>query len=54
MRGFLSSVDPVLHLGLGRVETLDSLVIQWSSGGRQVLLDVEVDLRLDIWEHEAH
>ena len=33
VRGFQSSVDPVLHLGLGPdVKELDSLVIRWSSG----------------------
>lgn len=31
-RGFQSSMDPIIHLGLGDIEMLDSLVIQWPTG----------------------
>ena len=50
-RGFLSSVDPVLHLGLGTVNTLDSLVVAWPSGWREVLIDVAARQRLSLREH---
>lgn len=36
-RGFLSSSPAVLHFGLGGIEQLDSLVIDWPTTGRQVL-----------------
>ncbi|MCC5915375.1 MAG: VCBS repeat-containing protein [Balneolaceae bacterium] len=28
-RGYLSSVDPVVHIGLGEMESADSLVVRW-------------------------
>jgi enediyne biosynthesis protein E4 len=40
VRGFQSSVSPVLHLGLGPIEKLDSLVILWPDQKRQVILNV--------------
>lgn len=45
-RGFLSSSPPVLHFGLGDIHQLDSLVILWPTGQRQVLSDVETNRRL--------
>jgi hypothetical protein len=36
-RGFLSSVDDVIHFGLGTSGTADSVVIIWSDGKRQVV-----------------
>ena len=32
VRGFFSSVDPVLHLGLGNNETVDRVYVQWPDG----------------------
>ena len=32
-KGFQSSVDPVLHLGLGNINSVDSLYIYWPTGG---------------------
>ncbi len=28
-RGFISSVEPILHFGLGDIKTIDSLIVQW-------------------------
>ena len=36
-RGFMSSNDPLLHFGLGEVNTVNRVVIDWPDGGRQVL-----------------
>ena len=47
-RGFQSSVDPVLHLGFGEVESLDSLVVRWPGGQRTTLHDVELGSRLKL------
>ena len=52
-RGFMSSVDPVLHLGLGDTGTLDSLVVTWSSGRRQQLFSVATRRTLTLREDEA-
>ncbi len=47
---YLSSSDPRIHLGLGKVERLDELVIRWPSGRRQELFGVPVDQILRIEE----
>ena len=39
-RGFQSSVDPVLHVGLGRRERADSVAVRWPDGRTQTLADV--------------
>ncbi len=40
---YLSSSDPRLHLGLGTLSKLDSLVIRWPSGQRQTLHNITAD-----------
>jgi enediyne biosynthesis protein E4 len=42
-RGYLSTVEPVVHFGLGKTSKVDSLVIVWPSGTRQVLTDLGVN-----------
>jgi len=41
-RGFLSSVDPTLHFGVGRATRADSLVVIWPDRRMQVLRQVTV------------
>jgi enediyne biosynthesis protein E4 len=43
VRGYASSVEPVIHFGLGEVERVDTLIIRWPDGRQQLLLDVPVD-----------
>ncbi len=43
MKGFQSSVDPRIHLGLGAHQILDSLVVQWSPEEKQTLTDIPAD-----------
>ncbi|MGM0507090.1 MAG: VCBS repeat-containing protein [Bacteroidota bacterium] len=53
-RGFQSSVDPVLHLGLGEgAEPLDRLQVRWPDGRVTRLEDVEVNRRLVLEQSEA-
>ncbi|NKB71373.1 MAG: CRTAC1 family protein [Candidatus Latescibacteria bacterium] len=40
---FLSSEDRRLHFGLGPTAKVDSLVVHWPGGGRQVLVGLAVD-----------
>ena len=47
---YCSQSSPVLHLGLGDVNRIDSLTVDWGSSGKQVFLDVQVNRRLEILE----
>ena len=51
IRGFQSTVDPVLHFGFGEHLAngrLDSLVIQWPDGSLRAITGVEVNQRLSV------
>jgi len=58
VRGFQSSVDPVLHLGFGSdIRTLDSLVFHWPGGAFTLYENIATNQRLvvkqpsDAWPH---
>jgi len=52
-RGFLSSVDPRLHFGLGKATSLDSLVVIWPDRRFQVLTNVPVNRTLVVSQTDA-
>lgn len=43
VRGWQSSVDYKLHFGLGLVDTIDSLVVVWQDGRKEVLKNIETN-----------
>jgi len=47
-RGFQSSVDPDIHVGLGGSTHADSIVIQWTDGTSEKLLHIAADRVLNI------
>ncbi|MDQ3534099.1 MAG: VCBS repeat-containing protein, partial [Bacteroidota bacterium] len=47
-RGFQSSVDPTIHIGLGSHQIIDSLLIYWSEGGITVLNQIKTNQTLEI------
>ncbi len=47
-RGYLSSVDPRLHFGLGTRTMVDSLLVVWPGGTQSVYTNVEADRQLTI------
>jgi hypothetical protein len=49
-RGYLSTSEPVVHFGLGDVNTIDRLVVTWPSGKVQTLSKLAVDQRYTITE----
>jgi hypothetical protein len=42
-RGFLSSVDPIAHFGVGDAKTIDTVIVQWPDGKSQHLLKVNTN-----------
>ncbi|MDX1907396.1 MAG: VCBS repeat-containing protein [Bacteroidia bacterium] len=53
VRGYLSSVSPVLHLGLGEVAMVDSLVVTWPDGHQQSLTRIPADKTLVLRASDA-
>ncbi|TAE55829.1 MAG: CRTAC1 family protein, partial [Bacteroidetes bacterium] len=52
-RGYLSSVEPYLHVGLGKVAKLDSLRIIWPDGTCEKRSDVPVNQVLELKRSDA-
>jgi hypothetical protein len=52
-RGYLSSVSPILHFGLGKAAQIDSIRIVWLSGKQQMLYEVKPNQLLELKEEEA-
>lgn len=47
-RGFMSSIDSRLNFGLGSVEQIDSMIIQWPDGTAETIMNPPVDTFLTI------
>ncbi|HWH69222.1 MAG TPA: ASPIC/UnbV domain-containing protein, partial [Candidatus Sulfotelmatobacter sp.] len=52
-RGFQSSVDPRLHLGLGRATVADSVTVVWPDRRYQVLTNVPANRPLVLSQRDA-
>jgi enediyne biosynthesis protein E4 len=52
-RGFLSSVDPRLHFGLGSSTRIDTLTVIWPNHHFQTLTDIEGDRILTLSQSDA-
>ncbi|MCC5939746.1 MAG: VCBS repeat-containing protein [Lunatimonas sp.] len=52
-RGYQSSVSPVLHVGLGSIDMVDSLHIYWPSGKSQSFTEIPANQTLVLVEAEA-
>jgi enediyne biosynthesis protein E4 len=53
-RGFQSSVDYILTLGLGAADTADTVTVEWPDGRVSTLRAVAANQRLTVRESEAH
>ncbi len=53
-RGFLSTVQAMAHFGLNNTATIDSLVVRWPNGKKQVLRNVKADQVLTVKSREAN
>jgi len=47
-RGYLSTIQNIAHFGLGNVTLLDSVVIRWQNGKKQMLKNVKADQVLKV------
>jgi hypothetical protein len=47
-RGYLSSVQAIAHFGLGNISKVDSVVIKWPGGKKQVLRNVKADQKINV------
>lgn len=50
-RGYLSSVEPTIHFGLGTATVVDSLVVEWPDGSKKTLVNVPANSRRSV-KHE--
>ena len=47
-RGYLSSMQCIAHFGLGKIGEIDSLVINWGNGEKQILKNLKSDQTLTV------
>jgi hypothetical protein len=52
VKGYMSSVDPRLHFGLGKIEILDSIQVIWPDGKTSSLLNVKANQALRLSQNE--
>jgi hypothetical protein len=48
VRGYLSSNDPVVHFGLGKINHIDSLRISWNDGKENLLTNIEANQLIQV------
>ena len=53
-RGFQSSVAPRMHFGIGKRERVDSVLVEWPDGKRQILTDVNKNQLITLDYQEAN
>jgi hypothetical protein len=47
-RGYLSTIQNIAHFGLGKISTVDSVIIKWPNGRMQLLRDVKANQVLQV------
>lgn len=52
-RGYLSSLENIVHFGLGEVTNVDSVVVKWPDLKMQVLRNIPADERLTLRQSDA-
>ncbi|MHA8065953.1 VCBS repeat-containing protein [Aquirufa sp. ROCK2-A2] len=53
-RGYLSSVDPVCHIGLGKNRKIKELHIQWPNDQMEIIKNPGVDRVIEVTQSNAH
>ena len=52
-KGYLSSVEPIIHLGLGEAKVIDSLEIIWSTNAHETLRDIKPNQEIVVYYKNA-
>lgn len=52
-RGYLSSISPVLHFGLGKDSLIDTVLVRWPRGTQQLLTNVKSNQQIVLSEKES-
>jgi len=52
-RGFQSSVDHVIHFGLGEINKLDSLLVIWPDDRYEIIIDIDANQLLELKQLNA-
>ena len=52
-QGYLSTVSPILHFGLGPKAIVDSVIVAWNSGKKEVLHDISTNTLVVLEETNA-
>jgi hypothetical protein len=52
-RGYLSSCEPIVHFGLGKVKMIDSIKVRWNDGMENLLKNHEVNQLLQVRYDES-
>ncbi|MFN8345004.1 MAG: VCBS repeat-containing protein [Spirosomataceae bacterium] len=53
-RGYLSTVEPIAHFGLGETALIDSAVVIWPNGKQQTLKNLKTDRVIQVAEADAN
>jgi len=48
VRGYLSSVEPLVHFGLGKVDKIDEVQVVWNDGKKSTFQNIDIDQLLVI------
>ncbi len=51
-KGYFSSSESILQFGLDSTTTIDSIILQWPTGGKEIMKSVHADQRL-VWQTES-
>jgi hypothetical protein len=52
-RGYLSSVSPVIHVGIGNARAVDTLLVTWPNGAQQEIFQLAAGRIVELRESEA-
>lgn len=52
-RGYLSTIEPITHFGLGKFKTVEKLVVTWPGGKTQTFTNVKANQVMTVFEKDA-